>query len=128
MRPSFAHFTRTQHARLCGLVIAIALSGCASVPPPTGELSAAQQSVSRAESADADQYAAAELANARNALGSAQSAMSAGDDEDARRFATAASAWADLALARSRGATTRADYDQRRNEIAGLRQRLNLGA
>ncbi len=127
MRSSFAHFSRTQHARLCGLVIAIALSGCASVPPPTGELSAAQQSVSRAESADADQYAAAELAAARNALGSAQAAMSAGKDEDARRFAISASSWADLAVARSRAATTQADYDQRRQEIAGLHQRLQLG-
>ncbi|WP_052116118.1 DUF4398 domain-containing protein, partial [Noviluteimonas dokdonensis] len=109
-------------------MIAIALSGCASVPPPTGELSGAQQSVARAESADADQYAAAELASARSALGAAQSAMSARDDDDARRFAVSASAWGDLALARSRAATTQADYDQRRNEIAGLRQRLQLGA
>ncbi|WP_197427013.1 OmpA family protein [Noviluteimonas gilva] len=98
------------------------------MPPPTSELSAAQQSVARAESADADQYATSELVAARNALESAQSAMSAGDDEDALRFATSASAWGDLALARSRAATTQADYDQRRAEIAGLRQRLQLGA
>jgi hypothetical protein len=59
MRPSFAHFAVTQHARFCGLVMASALvvvmSGCASLPPPTGELSAAKQSVARAENADADQ-------------------------------------------------------------------------
>jgi outer membrane protein OmpA-like peptidoglycan-associated protein len=131
MRPSFAHFRITQHARAgglaTGLVIAIALSGCASLPPPTGELSAAQAAVSRAENADADQYASAELAAARNALGAAQTAMANGDEDQARLLADSASADADLALARSRAATTRADHDERRNEIAGLRQRLQLG-
>ena len=131
MRPSFAHFQVTQHARLRGLVIAAALagaalSGCASLPPPTGELSAAQQSVQRAENADADQYASAELASARNALGAAQAAMARGDDDDARSLAATASAKGELALARSRAATTRSDYDQRRAEIAGLRQRLQI--
>ena len=91
MRPSFAHFLVTQHARLRGLVIAAAiataLSGCASLPPPTGELSAAQQAVARAENADADQYAAAELAAARTGLASAQSAMANGEEDDARRLA-----------------------------------------
>ena len=130
MRPSFAHFPETQHARLRGLVIAVALmlSGCSSLPPPTNELAGAQQSVARAENADADQYAAAELANARNALGRAQSAMSEGDEDDARMLAESAASWGDLALARSRAASTQADYDQRRNEIADLRQRLQLGA
>ena len=132
MRPSFAHFVLTEHARLRGLVIAAAiaaaLSGCASLPPPTGELSAAQQAVARAENADADQYASVELASARSALASAQSAMANGDEDDARRLAESATADADLALARSRAATTRADYDARRNEIAGLRERLQLGA
>lgn len=133
MRPSFAHFTRTQHARSCGLVIAIALagaalSGCASTPPPTNELAAAQQAVSRAENADADQYAAAELASARNALGAAQAAIARGDDEQARALADAAAASGELALARSREATTRAEHEQRRTEIAALRQRLQLEA
>ena len=133
MRPSFAHFTRTQHARLCGLVTTIALAaavlpGCASLPPPTGELSAAQQSVARAESADADQYAPDELGAARSKLGTAQSAMAEGEEDLARIAAESAASWADLATARSRAATTQADYDGRRQEIAGLRQRLQLGA
>ena len=126
MRSSFAHFPGTQYARLCGLVIAVALSACASVPPPTSELTAAQQAVSRAESADADQYAAAELGAARDALGAAQAAMSRGDHEQARLLADTATTSGELALARSREATTRAEITQRREEIAGLRQRLQL--
>ncbi|NUS59890.1 MAG: OmpA family protein [Lysobacter sp.] len=43
-------------------------------------------------------------------------------------LAEAAASWGDLALARSRAASTQSDYDQRRNEIADLRQRLQLGA
>jgi outer membrane protein OmpA-like peptidoglycan-associated protein len=126
MRPSFAHFSGTQHARICGLVIAFALSACASTPPPTNELAAAQQAVSRAENADADQYAAAELATARNALSAAQAAMARGDDDQARVLADSAAADGDLAFARSRAATTRAEIEQRRAEIASLRQRLQL--
>ncbi|HWI24699.1 MAG TPA: OmpA family protein [Lysobacter sp.] len=128
MRPSFAHFSGTQHARICGLVIAFALSACASTPPPTNELAAAQQAVSRAENADADQYAAAELAAARHALTAAQAAMARGDDDQARVLADSAAADGELALARSRAATTRAEIEQRRAEIASLRQRLQLDA
>lgn len=133
MRPSFAHFLVTQHARFCGLVTAFALSaavlsGCASLPPPTGELSAAQQAVARAENADADQYASAELSQARRALSGAQEAMSRGDEDDARRLADSAASNAELAFARSRAAMTQSEFDQRANEIAGLRQRLGLGA
>ena len=47
MRPSFAHFPATRHALLCGLAIAFAVAGCASLPPPTAELDAAQQAVAR---------------------------------------------------------------------------------
>jgi len=128
MRPSFAHFSGTQHARICGLVIAFALSACASTPPPTNELAAAQQAVSRAENADADQYAAAELAAARNALRAAQAAMARGDDEQARALADSAAADGELAFARSRAATTRAEIEQRRSEITALRQRLQIDA
>ena len=97
------------------------------MPPPTGELAAAQQAVSRADGADADQYAAAGTGAARNELAQAQAAMAAGDEDDARRWPLAAAADADLAYARSRAATGRAELDQRRSEIADLRQRLQIG-
>ena len=124
MRPSFAQFRYLSLA----LVLASMLGGCASLPPPTGELSAAQQAVSRADQGDADQYAPQELQAARNALAQAQSAMAAGEDEDARRLALAAAADADLALARSRSSQVRSEWDQRVDEIARLRQRLQMDA
>jgi len=126
MRPSFAHFPALGHARICGLAIAFALAGCASLPPPTAELDAAQQAVARAENADADQYAAAELAQARDALARAQAAMARGREDDARLDANAATADADLARVLSQAATTRADRRQREAELAALRARLQV--
>ena len=126
MRPSFAHFGSTRHALACGLAMAFALAGCASLPPPTAELDAAQQAVARAENADADQYAAAELAQARDALARAQAAMARGREDDARLDANAATADADLARVLSQAATTRADRRQREAELAALRARLQV--
>ncbi len=120
MRPSFAQIRFT----LLAAVLASALSACASLPPPTNELAAARQAVSRAEGADADQYASQELGAARNELTQAQAAMSAGKDDDARRLALAAAADADLAYAKSREALTTAELNQRRGEVTELRQRL----
>ncbi|HEY4559183.1 MAG TPA: DUF4398 domain-containing protein, partial [Lysobacter sp.] len=68
----------------------MALAGCASLPPPTGELAAAQQAVARASQGDAEQYAGAELARARAQLSQAQAAMSSGHEDDARNLALAA--------------------------------------
>ncbi|MGO4260198.1 DUF4398 domain-containing protein [Lysobacter sp. TAB13] len=112
---------------LLAAVLASGLAGCASTPPPTGDLSAAQQAVMRADDADADQYAPQDLAAARSALSGAQAAMSQGKDEDARRLALTAAAEADLAFAHSRETLTNAELNQRRAEIAELRRRLQSG-
>jgi hypothetical protein len=124
MTASFAQF----RLPLLAAVLASALAGCASTPPPTGELSAAQQAVMRADDADADQYAPQDLNAARSALSASQAALSQGKDEDARRLALTAAAEADLALARSREAKTSAELNQRRAEITELRRRLQAGA
>ena len=78
MQTSFAHFRRALQAPLAG--IAILLAGCATLPPPTAELDAAQQALARAEAADAEQYAAADLLRARDALSRALAAMARGRD------------------------------------------------
>jgi len=128
MRPSFAHFLSTRHAALCGLAIALTLAGCASLPPPTAELDAAQQAVARADAADGDQYAATELAQARAALARAQAAMARGREDEARSAAIAASADADMAQVLSRAAVTRAEFGQQQAQIAELHGRLQMQA
>lgn len=102
------------------------LGGCAILPPPTDELAAAQQAVTRADGADADQYAGDAIAQARSELAQAQAAMAKGRDDDARTLAGAASADAELAYAISNAAKTRAEYAQRRDEIVELHKRLQL--
>ena len=124
MQPSFAQFRTALQALACGCVLA--LTACASLPPPTGEISAAQEAVPRAGNADADQYAAAERGRARNARSAAQAALASGRDDEARTLSVRATALADLAHARSREASTQNELSQRRTEIADLRQRLRL--
>ena len=74
MPASIAQFRSLLQALALGFVLV--LTACASTPPPTAELSAAQQAVARAGDADADQYARAELEHAQVLLSQAQSAMS----------------------------------------------------
>ncbi|MEG3193202.1 DUF4398 domain-containing protein [Lysobacter sp. D1-1-M9] len=123
MKTSFAQ----KYSLLLALVLASALSACATLPPPTAELSNAQQALVRAGGADADHYASREIANAREALARAQAAMADDREDDARRLALAASADADLAYARSREALASAELAQRQAELAQLRQRLQTG-
>lgn len=123
MNRSFAQIPRA----LACIAFAFALVACASLPPPTSELAAAQQAVVRADGADADQYAAQEIALARNALAQAQAAMAEGREDEARRLALVAAADADLAYARSREALATAELSQREAEVAQLRRRLQMG-
>src|SRR3546814_14664776 len=93
----------------------LALTACASLPPPTAELATARQAVARAGNADADQYAADEVSQARRALELAQAAMAQGREDDARSLAVQAAAVADLAHAYSRKAV--ADTDRKSTRL-----------
>lgn len=126
MRPSFAQFSFPRHAtKVGGVALAFGLlGGCATTPPPTGELTAAQQAVSRADGADADQYAADAIAQARSELTQAQAALAGGEYAQARTFAASATADADFAHATSQATVSRQDFDQRRREVATLRQQV----
>jgi hypothetical protein len=121
MSSSFAQILKLSMA----LVLASTLPAWAA-EPPTAELAAAQQAVSRADSADGDQYAAQELATARGELAQAQAAMAARKHKDALALALAAAADGDLAYAHSRASQTRNELAQRRSEILDLRRRLQV--
>jgi len=100
------------------------LAACVSTPPPLSELNGAQQSIANAHKAEASQYAGDDLARAQSLLTQAQGAMAAGQNDQARQLAVRAAAAADLAAARSYNATSLAILEQRRAEVAQLRQRL----
>lgn len=122
MATSFAYFRTTAQALVCGCVLA--LTACASTPPPTGELATARQAVSRASDAHAEQYAADELSRAGSLLAQAQAALADRREGEARDLALRSAALAELATARSREAAVRAELEQRRAEVADLQQRL----
>ena len=124
MHPSFAHFHPALHVVAAGL--ALLLGGCASLPPPTAELDAARQALTRADAADADQYAQAEIAQARADLERAQAALARKRDDEARGAAVAAATEADLAYTLSRAAVTRAEFSQQQAEIVELHSRLGM--
>ena len=128
MKPSFAQIHRRLNAAILvpALVAVLALAGCASTPPPTSELSAAQRALNRADGADASQYSPQALARARSTLSRAQAAMSEGEQDDARKLALAAAADADLAWAESRAAATRQQYAQQRRDVVRLRKQLEV--
>jgi hypothetical protein len=133
MNRSFAQFPsarqqRPWHSVRLLTACVFMLAGCATLPPPTGEISAAQQAVTRASNADAEQYAPSALAQARDELSQAQAALGRGRDDDARTLALAAAADGDLAYSSSVAATTRADFAQHRDEITALQQRLQMPA
>ncbi|GAA3931780.1 DUF4398 domain-containing protein [Luteimonas lutimaris] len=124
MATSFAQFRSALQVPVFAIVLA--LTACASLPPPTTELAAARQAVSQAGDADADQYAADEISQARRALEMAQAAMARGREDEARSLAVQAAAVADLARARSNQAVTETELAQRRAEISRLRQKLGV--
>ncbi len=125
MASSFAQFRLRLYAPALGTLLA--LTSCATLPPPTAELGAAQQALQLAESADADQYAPQALTAARAALQQAQAAMARGRDSEAREAALEASTSADLARVRSRAAQLRAELLQRGTEVHELQSTLGSG-
>ena len=92
------------------------------------ELLAAQQAVSRADQADADQYAPDLINAARSGLAQAQAAAS---DRRNRKLAPPlalrAAADADLARAQSNDAVAQATLAQRKAEVERLQAQLATG-
>ena len=127
-QPSFAQFRRCLYALVAATGLAVTAQAQVVASP---DLQRAQQAVQKAEDADADQYAPELLQSARQRLIQAQAgAMSRGRGErrEAEQEARQAAADADLARARSDRARAEAGLDQRRTEIAALRQSLALPA
>jgi septal ring factor EnvC (AmiA/AmiB activator) len=96
-----------------GLWCALAFSivACASAPLPTDKLEIARTSITRAEQAQAEQYAQIELDQARNKFAAARAAIDKRDAEAASRMADQADVDAQLAesTARARQQEQRAD-------------------
>ena len=92
---------------------ALMLAACASTPPaPTASLQAAQQAIDTAERAEAGNFAAGELAEARAKLASADTAVKEKERVMAERFADESRANAELASAKTSAAKAKAVNDE----------------
>jgi|SRR5579859_737260 len=101
------------------LAFMLALSGCATTPPPDGAMNQAQVQLQAARDADAADYAPVDLGFAQNKFQQAQSAMANRKYDDAATLADEARADAELARAKARLAAARA---QIQSKTAGNRQ------
>lgn len=82
------------------VVLMLLTVGCATTPPaPTSSLSAAQQAITNAERSNAQEYAVAELNDARQRLQRAENAVRREDMVEAERLAEEAKIAAELASA-----------------------------
>ena len=111
-----SHLKAPRHvARSIALAVPLmALFGDAfgSTPPPTENLQAAQQAIATAERAEAGNYAAGELAEARAKLASADTAVNEKEMVMAERFADESRANAELASAKTSAAKAKAVNDE----------------
>ena len=105
---------------ILGIGAFLALAACASVPPPTDTISAAELALGKAEEADAQHYAHLEVYQAREKLEGARLAIDEEENLEARRLAEKALVDAQLAEARSDAARAQRNVAEIRTNIEAL--------
>jgi hypothetical protein len=108
----------------CAATAAI-VGACAGTPPPTAQITAAQQAIEDAERARAAELASAELSQARSKLAAANTAVGTGDMDAALRYAEEASVDAELAAARAAVAKAQAANEEIRASTRVLVEELD---
>lgn len=108
------------------LVLAALMAGCASVPPPTTELAAADRAIRAAEALGPRGNAQQALADARQRLAVARDAAGRKRHAEALEAAQQAEAAAAHAAAEARRAGLQAEVDSKAARNADLRRRLLL--
>jgi hypothetical protein len=113
------------HIRITlGILLGLALAGCATIPPDPAVLDNARSAISQAEQAGASEYSPLELRFAGERLEQAERALVDGDADEVRRLADEAEIEAQLALARTQAALTRANLAQRQRDLEQLKADL----
>lgn len=115
--------TRRLRGAPLAFLIPLALA-CATVPPPTDTVRAAEMAISEANAADAEPHARLELHLAREHLAKARSAMDAGRNDEARELAEKALVEAELAKAKADSAHAQRNVSEIREHIATLRSEI----
>lgn len=100
----------------------LTLAACASIPPPTDELTAAESAIKRADEARVADYASPELTRAREKLTAARDAVTREDMVLAASLATQAKIDAEVATAKAEAAKAQANIDEMKKANAVIRQ------
>jgi hypothetical protein len=109
------------------IVALFALAGCATVPPPTGDLAGARGLVERARAGLDAGAGATEVARAEAWLRDAEALVGARRHADALLLARRAAASAELALARQRAARADVALNEASVENARIERELQRG-
>jgi hypothetical protein len=110
------------------LIGVVLLAGCASTPPPTASLQAAQQAIARAEQNEAGRYAPEQLAEARVQLATANTAVTQDKMIAAKQMAEQSRVEADLASAKTADVKANAVNDEMRHSTATLVEEMQRNA
>ncbi len=100
------------------------LAACASTPPPTQQITAAEVAISHAEQARVADYASPELASARDKLTAARAAVAKEDMRTAQRLAEQAALEADLATAKLNAAKAKTVNDEMLKSTSVIKQEM----
>lgn len=109
---------------LSGLVVAAALSACASAPVPEQQITLSRDAVSRAVSAEATQYAPLEMKAAQDKMFLMERAMGERDYVQARTLAEQIEADANLAERKARAVKWQKQLVDARSGIQVLKQEM----
>lgn len=113
---------RRHRSVLAALAFALALTGCASAPPPNDSMNQAQSQLQMARDAGAADYAPVDLGFAQDKFQQAQAAMAERKYADAASLAEESRADAELAQAKARLGAAREQIQRKVQENTRLRQ------
>lgn len=100
------------------------LVACASTPPPTQQIAAAELAITHAEQAQVADYASPELSDAREKLTAARAAVAEKNMTTAARLAQQAQLNADLASAKATVAKAKAVNDEMQKSTSVIKQEM----
>jgi hypothetical protein len=100
------------------------LAACASTPPPTQQITAAEVAIGHAEQAQVADYASPELSAAREKLTAARAAVVKEDMKTAKRLAEQAALDAELATAKLSAAKAKTVNDEMLKSTSVIKQEM----
>jgi hypothetical protein len=108
-----------------GLALAVLMNGCASFPPPTGQLAVSKDAVNSASAAGGNEFAPLPFRDATEKLEAAELAMSKEDYPQAQQLAEEAEVDAKLAAATATAMKAQKAVLQLQDDNKVLRQEID---